>query len=59
MKTDTWRNTAVIVTGNNCKRQQRWEKICNSVGLNNQRKLNATTIYIYTSCGKSITHKAL
>ena len=55
MKIDTWRNAAVIVT----ERHQRWEKIYNSIGLNNQRKLNAITIYIYTSCGKSITHKAL
>ena len=45
MKIDTWRNAAVIVT----ERQQRWEKIYNSIGLNNQRKLNAITIYTYTS----------
>ena len=27
--------------------------------LNDQHKLNETTIYIYTSCGKPIKHKTL
>ena len=30
-----------------------------SIGLNNQWKLNETTIYIYTSFGKLIAHKTL
>ena len=30
-----------------------------SIGLNNQWKLNETTIHIYTSCGKPIAHKTL
>ena len=30
-----------------------------SIGLKNHWKLNKTTIYIYTSCGKPIAHKAL
>ena len=45
MKTDTW-NAGVIVK----RRQTFLERIYNSTGLNNQHKLNASTIYICTSC---------
>ena len=51
MKIGTLRNAAVIVTG-----RESGTNIY-SIGLKYQWKLNKTTFYIYTRCGKPITHE--